>query len=139
MKDYLGDSLFNFPMYRLLLFYQGVEELVDDKKVIVDKNQCMLRFKDLDCLLYNAEIHIGRLIIDTPENLRTKNYELKVFSPENVLIYHECIERNEEKSYIKVLIYENDKLKLLINRVLLKEAPYKSIRGRTWEQVKIFS
>lgn len=139
MKDYIGDSLFNFSMYRLLFSYQGVEELVDDKKVIVDKDQCMLRFKDLDCLLYNAEIHIGRFIIDTPENLASKNYELKVFTPENVLIYHECIERTEDKSYIKVLVYENDKLKLLINRVLLKEAPYKSIRGRTWEYAKTLS
>lgn len=128
-----SDLLFEFPLYKLELNLTGIEKDLDDTKITVVDNGCMLRFKDLDCLLYNANLHLRKVYEKKAEELYDLNYKMRISDPKgNVIFQEETALIGDDKKF-KVLICNDNKTKALICRVLFKDVTHTSIKGRTWD------
>lgn len=138
------DTVFIFPVCKFKLHYKGIEKDIIKldkkllKKCIVEDDSLIIRFMDLKCLLYNAELFIGWIYDQETNVLLDKEYEIQIFSRDDNIkpIYKERAEALNNEARIKVNICQNDKLKELICRVLFKDIPFQSTKDRTWDFVK---
>lgn len=133
MREVNADLLFEFPFYKMEVNLNGIETIVDDTKITVVENGCMLRFDDMDCLAYNANLHLAFLYKKTAKELSDLGYEMRISDPSGKVLFQEAAVTTNGKSSINVRVCNDTDTKYLLNRVLFKDINSGSTKGRNWD------